>query len=196
MTIQPYQIFGFMPQWASGIEMKYRFNTAIFTSEQYLEQRKPLKNIPALEQSFSLLLDYESANVLDFLRAGLNSIMYVPAWHEEMKVLSATELLPNQFVIDTPDTLNFFCWRNYCNRVIVIDRSDAFIPVIGDVQVKGDDTLTALLSDAWTFDGNTAVFPALEMLLDSFEKTGSTATLDEYRITFKKFITGDPLTLF
>jgi hypothetical protein len=191
-----YQAFDFSPNWISGVAMKYAFNTGIFTSEQYKEQRKPLRLRPMVSMGYDILVD-NAAKAIDLLRACLNSKDFVPIWPESIDIISSGGGDPESVTINTEPLANFFCLNNLVNHIILIDRNNAVNPAIGKIINIFSDSINVNLSPVdWQFNANTLLYPAREMILSSVRKSSITTSLEGITVSFDDYIDGTELAYY
>jgi hypothetical protein len=183
-----YQLFDIFPNWITGVGMKYAFNTGMFTSEQYKEQRKPLRLRPAVSMSYNILAD-NAAKAMDLLRACLNSKDFVPIWPEQIDIVSADGTI-GYINITTEPLANFFCLNNLVNHVALINRNNAVEPVIAEINNIESNSIAIHLETEWTFDANTLLYPAREMILASVQKQSITTELENVNVEFKDYVDG------
>ena len=159
MTLQQYQIFDFPPNWADAISVKYRFDTALFASEHYREQRKALKALPCIDMSFNVLADTRAPEIWDWLRASLNAPLYVPMWTEPLIPAAATGG-PWTSVV-TQDFSGCYYFNNLTRFVIFIDRTQATAPQLATLGAISGTTGFAVGANTWTAPlANTIIYPA------------------------------------
>lgn len=192
MTIQPYQIFGFTPNWAEGISIKYAFNTAIVASERYKEQRKPLRSFPNTSLSCTFLNDVNGNKIGNYLQAALKSIVYVPIYSEPMRT---TTTGTGNTTLAVGSILNFFNLKFLTRYVVLIDNAGISSPAVAELVSVGSTTIV-IGANTWTFNSRTVIFPAMLAILDSVSKTIETQTLYGYSCTFTSYTDGsDPQLL-
>lgn len=198
MIFNPYQVFDFPPEWSSGVSMKYAFNTSVYVTEHYKEQRKPLRLRPWVEMNYNVLVDHTAPRAIDFLRAALNSILYVPIWTEVPKILGGERYEPLSVDILTEDTSDFFCLNHLVNMVILIDRIGARASTVMKIHALTANKISVIFNsvDEWTIDNNTLVYPARLMILDSMRKISFTPSLEEVQVGFKDYVDGLTVDLF
>jgi hypothetical protein len=184
-----YQLFDVSPNWITSVNMKYAFNTGIFTSEQYKEQRKPLRLRPEVSMSYNILAD-DAAKAMDLLRACLNSKDYVPIWPEQIDIIGINDI-ETCYQILTEPLANFFCLQNLVNHVMLIDRNNAQEPMLLEILDMGADWINVPNDVAgWTYNANTLFYPAREMILSSVQKSSITTELETVNVEFKDYVDG------
>lgn len=191
------QIFIYPPNWIEGVDVKYSFNTSIFTSEHYKEQRKPLRSWPLFEMSYNILTGdrYLAPQIINFLRANLSTIFYVPIWVEPIQNFTDFTYQELSAVATTEDDLlKKFCLCNLIDYVICFDVNYNREPQVMSVLTSGitEHTIEMQFSSPyqWTDIAGTIIYPAKQMILDSFDKASLTPSFEEIPVSFKEYVTG------
>lgn len=192
MIFNRYQIFDFAPNWADGVSMKYSFNTSVYMTEHYKEQRKPLRLRPWLNMKYNVMVDLTAPRAIDFLRAALNSIMFVPVWTEPLKIIGSSGATTWEVDILTEDNTNLFCLYNLVMLLVLIDRTGARNPTIVGISSRSSGSVGIVFNveNEWTIDSNTMAFPAMLMMLDSMKKISYTPSLEEVQVSFRDYVYG------
>jgi len=187
MSTARYQIFDFPPDWSSKVTLKYRFNSSVFITEQYAEQRKPLKSLPCTNLDYTILAESEGPQILDYLRASLNSIMFVPIWTEP---IITTDTDSNLRHIDCQDVSSFFNLQLLAQYLVLIDRRGTVPPALSTIRALGSDSID-IVPIAWDYDPRyTLIYPAMLAILESFKKVSLTTEAEEYQVSFKEYSPG------
>jgi len=188
MTIQPYQIFNQIPNWESGISVKYSYLTSLISSQRYKEQRKAMRDIPLRSISFDMLLDSSSMEIFNYIIACLQKIMYVPLFNERVLCKSTGD---NLSVIDTEDTENFYNLRRLSPENVIVNTPGS---IYGETQIQtvsgtiDDGTIPVDPISMSYISDVTTIYPALPATLSSIKKTSESAKLDTYNLTFDEFV--------
>ena len=189
--------FPFLPEWSSGIVLRYGFQTSIFESKAYVEQRSACARFALREMEVKFLNKTpEATKIINALIAKVGSIMLVPIYTECFKTTMTGSLLSLVSItgIDIEHLFNLRVGNvvtgavaNDVGGLVVMDRLS-----IEAVKAYDIDTLTntsVLLSEAIADDidaENALFFPALNCYLESYSSTDISRTLKEFSFIFKE----------
>ena len=191
MSIQRYQIFDYAPDWSNGVEMKYSFNTGVYKSEQYKEQRKPMKALPCTNQSFTVLADQNNPEMIDVLRASLNKVLFVPIWTEPVQSTSSVDNHDGTITFQVPSLSIHFNFSNLCQYAIIVNTFGEQPSVLS--QIMGYDSRGLILKPvvgSWDVY-HSLIYPAMYAILDSIKDVSLTTEIGELQLSFNEFTPGN-----
>jgi len=183
-------IFGFMPNWADGVQLTYSLNTVLTAAERYKEQRKPLRAAPNVNESFELLVDQKSNQVIDYLRYSLQTPMWVPIFPEQLVAEQDGQGLTFIATSGNIPTETLWYLRNMARYVIMIDKEGDQPPALVELTGLGSFAVLLADNDYVVTAGCTMIFPAMDAILSSVVKTFETPYLAGYSLEFDSYTSG------
>ena len=198
--MEDYQVFKQFPNWKSGISIKYSMLSSIISSARYKEQRKALRDVPYISETFQIFLE-ASSTVFNRLIACLQKVMLVPVFTERFDILSTGMDLSALTVADTSNM--YYARSGRAGNVLIIDRVNG-IYINGETPIMNMPRNTELLvidDGQITIDpisysyipGNALAFPLMPAMLSTINKISESAKQDTYELTFDEFVEESPI---
>lgn len=160
------------PDWNSGIEISYGFQTVVSTTPRFVEQRRPLYPSVTRALSCSFVLEGESAqSLVNKLIYGKALLLCVPIYSEP---IFATAITAGLSSITTTEDISYFWNIQNCVYAVAINFVTGASQMLLVTAAAG--TLIALTEAIGeTFDASQSViYPAFAGILKSFKKANIT----------------------
>ena len=177
------------PDWDKTIRLSGTFETVIFQTERFVEQRRPLIDAPERTLSASFLLTGDQGK--EFYHQLLyahDKVFGVPIYNELMLATS----IPNGGTVITlsTDTTYLYHLNNLCDHIAIIDHRNSLCE-IKTIDSIAANSITVTQEIDGTFNANTAyvypVFMGIVTRYDEAEHTEEHATLT---IEFREYTSG------
>ena len=189
-------LFAWEPNWANGVQVKYRYNTIISRTRLLKEQRKPLLSSPLRTLRFSVLDDDPvfSAKLEHYLKKYHAKQVLVPIYTEPVLVDSSrhdetidgfTSVRVNSRIANC---YNFINLSLVCLFIDIKYSLKAELKTIQQIyQVDGEWTLLLSSVIQTAFRSNrTVIYPLFEAVLESKRLEDHTDTVTDFDCEFKE----------
>lgn len=142
----------FEPDWFKNVKFEMKFETVIFQTERYYEQRRSLSNRPKRLESFTISESgYLAEKFFYIIQRGKDKIFGVPIFFEVFQLLNATQ---GQTVLNTNGNIDkFWNLNNLCNFVMLIDI-ETYNVELKEITAVGVSSVTCKNPLVNTFDIN------------------------------------------
>lgn len=183
--------FSWLPDWQSGIEMKYKFDTVINAGETGNEQaRMPLYE--KLKRSLTIIQfspDYLS-NIENFLRKMHADFFQMPLFFEPIvPVGTFGSNLNGVTAVQSQGLLSNFNLNNLADHILMIDLNNQNRSELHTlVSVNSDTQMT--IGSAFILDfylGTTIYFPVMKAYTNEFSDDITTPQIVDSSLTFEEF---------
>jgi len=189
-------LFAYEPNWASGVQIKYRYNTVISRTRLLKEQRKPLLAKPLRTERFTILDDdyVFSARLENYLKKYHAKQVLVPIYTEPILVDTArhddvlTGLTSIPVNTRMANCYNFINWSMLCLFIDIKYDLTAELKTISQIyQVAGNWTLllSSAVQTAYPAE-RTVIYPVFDAVLDSKRLEDHTDQVTEFECVFKE----------
>jgi hypothetical protein len=146
------------PTWEKGIQIRYGFQTSVFQTERFEEQRRPLMDSPYRTVTASFPITSRDAHQFFYdLAYGHDKIFGVPIYNEMLLIDTITQ--GSATITTTTPTANMYNLNNLCTHVIVVDHGtgQAEIKQISSIGANSIVVTRTMVDD---FEANSArVYP-------------------------------------
>jgi hypothetical protein len=182
------------PDWHRGIRHGFNYETVMFQTERFREQRRSLVDLPIQSTMANyLMLTDEARNFFYLVSYGHDKVFGVPVYNELM-IPTATGLPQGSatITIDTtqadPDDL--WVLNNVAEYIIIVDHENnqAEIKQISSIS---SPTITVTQNITGDFDESTArVYPAYFATVKAITSRQATDNIDTVKLDFMEFENG------
>lgn len=175
------------PNWESGIKNEYEFQTVMFNTEYFREQRRALQDKSNRKIGFTFNLDeLENHRFFNRISYGHDKIFGVPIFSEKMYPTLATQ---GTSVITTSNS-NEFLWnmQNRTQFVILANHTDRVLEIkeilnFTDYQIN----LKSVIVESFDLT-KTVVYPCLFGTVSAVKYNEKTTHVQTADVEFKEFI--------
>jgi hypothetical protein len=177
------------PNWARGVDIRYDFQTVMFETERFVEQRRPMMDEPTRTLSASYLLRNDAGR--EFFHAVMyahDKVFAVPIYNE----LLVCSNIPNggTTITTTTATTNMYNLNNLCTYVAIADHA-ANETEVKEIDSIGANSIVVDSAIAGTFDVNTArVYPIVVGLVSRADITEETEEYSVVRVEYAEYLSG------
>ncbi len=182
------------PDWRNGVNHSYQYQTAMFQTARFSEQRRSLVDAPAHSTKANFVMaGAEAQRFFHNLSYGHDKIFGVPIYNELMIPTSVG--LPAgspTITLDTTKTDPSDMWNlnNTASYVAIIDHENA-LSEIKEVSSIGASTIVCTQNISTTFDEATArVYPIYFGLIKASTLQQRTDGIDTVKLDFTEFNNG------
>lgn len=179
------------PEWGNGVNTAYAFQTVMFSTERFLEQRRPLMDRPMRTLSARYLLESMQAQRF-FVSAcyGHDKVFGVPIYNEMMGVQAISTLSPTVTLRSTTPTTNLYSLNTYATHCAIVDHANAMVEV-KEISSKATGSITFANNVTKTFNANTtAIYPIFFGMLRSVRFNSETDSIDSVDVDFTEYSNG------
>ena len=184
--------FSFLPDWQTGIKIKYRFDTVIDSCETGNEQaRIPLYSKMRRTLNCTHFSPMYMIQIENFLRKFHADFFQVPIFNEPIFPVGVYgTLLKNVTTIQiATGLLSKFNLNNLCSKILMVDTTNETNAELHTlVSVDTDSQMT--IGGTFTKDfimGNTVYFPVMQAYTNGFSDTMATEKLQDTALTFEEY---------
>jgi len=184
-------LFSWLPDWLNGIEIKYRLDTVIDSSEAGSEQAR----IPLFEKAKrSITTKHYSpeylSNIENFLRKMHADFFQVPIFSEPIMPAGFAfgHDMKNEWMVTCEDISHHFNFNHLCSDVIMIDlknQNRAEIHNVSDIGL-GWFSLGGTFSLDFYF-GSVVYYPVMRAYLNQLSDSIATPELVDTDLTFEEY---------
>lgn len=175
------------PNWGRNIKMGYSFNTVMFNTERFFEQRRALQEISVRRASLNFVLkDYASARMFNRIAYGHDKIFGIPIYPEKLYPTAVTQGTNTVNVSNSTE----FMWnlKNRAAFIVIVDHENHVIEIKEFTQVNDYDIVlkTAIIE---SFDiTRTVVYPCLFATVQSVKYGEPSSHVRTAAIEFKEYL--------
>ncbi|MDA3788072.1 MAG: hypothetical protein PF503_06220 [Desulfobacula sp.] len=178
--------FDLDPNWDSGIQVKYTFQSTIFASKRLNEQRRPLSVDSWFSTGFTTDASKGRARtVFNQISYGKDKVFGVPVFTEK---INPTAVSIGSFIINTNDDLALmYNLNNRADFVILVDHVNGLseVKLVNSVDpgvITLDQPVSANFQQETTY-----VYPCMFCYLKRFKSMGITDDLVEIAVDFEQY---------
>lgn len=191
ITITGIRVIGLVPEpnWGPGIQINYSFETAMFQTPRFREQRRPLMDTP-YRQAYLRYLSYdtEAHRFFYVLAYGHDKIFGVPIYNEMMRASD----IPNggTVITTTTATTDMYNLNNLCSHIAIVDHNNN-LSEIKEFSSIGTNSITVSQAITGTYNVNTTlIYPVFFASVTSLQKSHATDDVETIEIEFGEFNDG------
>lgn len=177
------------PNWRGGLMLRYYFETAMYSSQRFVEQRRPLMDKPYRSAKANYLVSDEEAHRFFWVLAyGHDKVFGLPVYNEKMRCSS----IPNggTTITTTTATTSMYNLNNLSTHVAIVDHN-AGTSEIKEVASVAANSIVVSQAIAGTFDTNTSsVYPVIFVTIRSMQKQHATDDVETVAVEFAEFNNG------
>lgn len=173
----------FEPNWGSKVQMDFIFETVLYQTERYNEQRRPLQSLPRRGEHFTIdEKDLTAQRFMNSVIYGKDKIYGVPIFNE---IFHPTNATVGDTVINTASNIEkLWNLNNSCSYVMFFDFVSSAYEV-KEISVVGTNSITLTDALVKTFTiGNTVLYPIFLCYLDSVRWRGKKDDFDSVDVYF------------
>jgi hypothetical protein len=185
--------FGFFPNWVNGLVVRYSFETNVFTSKSYAEQRSGLRTYPYREIMISVFEDsLESSRIINTLIHLIQQDIVIPIYTEPFRCVEVGDL----FGLDTITSAEITCLYNLqvANQngkppggIVIRDINGIIDTMVANIKSVGLTTVEFYGGLPEHFMAETTMFyPTLACYLESYQEMHDSHGLSTFNFTFRE----------
>lgn len=178
------------PTWEKGIQISYKFETSMFQTEQFEEQRRPLMDEPYCTLAASFPINSRAAHKLFYdISYGHDKVWSVPVYNEKMSIDTITQ---GSTTITTSSAVdNLYYLNNYATHIAVIDHTNSLVEIKEISSITPSYTIEVSRSMVEDFTaGTTAIYPVFFGLLSGVTSGHLTDDVEIIELEFEEFNNG------
>jgi len=130
--------FPFLINWARGYDFEPSFETVINTNIQFVEQRRPLLQLPLIRANADITLCGEEKEKGKNAIRDLSKKTLGLAYYQEPIILTSS---PSGSTLNVEDTSDFYYLRTIAEFLMLIDRDDIYNNQILEIDSQTDTTI-------------------------------------------------------
>lgn len=186
------RVLGFSPEptWEKGVQIVYGFQTAMYQSIRFEEQRRALMDEPYTKLTATFPITSQDAHKLFYdLSYGHDKLFGVPIYNESMGVSSITAGSDTITVANAVDNLYFL--NNLATHIIVVDHGAGQTEIKEISSITPSDTITTTQDVVATFTAaTTRVYPIFFGVVASVRSGHVTDDVVMVELSFEEFNNG------
>lgn len=184
------RVLGFFPEptWEKGVQITYGFQTAMFQTERFEEQRRALMDTPHASLKATFPIYSRDAHQLFYdLSYGHDKLFGVPIYNESMGVSSIASA-----TITTTDAVdNLYYLNNLATHVIIVDHGNKLTEIKEISSITPSNTIVCTQAVVESFTAaTTRVYPIFFGLVKGVRSGHVTDDVVVVELEFEEFDNG------
>lgn len=176
------------PDWKGGLEIHQEYETAAYSTECFVEQRRPQREIASSKQVLRFGAENAQAQkLLSKVLYGKDKIFAVPIYPEILHPSVVTQGSATVTLVTSP-TYHWYL-RRRATYVLIVDWAAEQIEV---KRINSIDYLTPGITFttavAGLFDADALLYPVMLCEIESYHDTHHTDRADESEVTFRELL--------
>lgn len=177
------------PNWRTGIEVKYEYQTAMYQTSRFVEQRRALVDVPFRASMLEyLMVGAVARKFFHNLSYGHDKVFGVPIYSELMVPIA----VPQGDVTITLSTATASMWNlnNLCDYIAVVDHENDMVE-IKEISSIGANSIVCSQDILQDFTvASTRIYPVFFGMVRAATLNQETDGIDSVKLDFMEFSNG------
>ena len=180
------------PDWKETPEVAYSFATVVQSSSRFIEQRRPLLEVPTRTVSCKFVLESEKAQkLLNVLLSGAPQLCCTPIYSEPIFAGAVTQ---GALSITAETDLTYLWNAKNCDYLILLDYITGASEMLKVSSVTGQViALVAAIVGVWAA-AQTVIYPGIASAIKEVRKLDHSSKVASFGVQFEEMNTGEEAT--